>query len=134
LDCGISTTRMSPFGQLLPIAETISRTVEGRLIGESRHSSKEFICSVRPSLNDRFRLQAAVRRTKRLHWLKATTGHKLPVVGHNLNGSFRSASDHCYWCTSVRLRRNSWPNCQAQRRRVPRRTLQRQLGVIMGTT
>ncbi len=38
-----------------------------RLRPQSRHSSKEFICSVRPSLNDRFRLQAAVRRTKRLH-------------------------------------------------------------------
>jgi len=43
------------------MTETISRTVEGQLIGESRHSSKEFICSVRPSLNDRFRLQAAVQ-------------------------------------------------------------------------
>ncbi len=28
------------------------------LLGGSRHSSKEFICSVRPSLNDRFRLGA----------------------------------------------------------------------------
>ncbi len=31
------------------------------LLGESRHSSKEFICSVRPSLNDRFRLGAAAQ-------------------------------------------------------------------------
>ncbi len=29
------------------------------LVGESRHSSKEFICSVRRSFNDRFRLGAA---------------------------------------------------------------------------
>ncbi len=34
-------------------------TADGPLLGESRHSSKEYICSVRPSLNDRFRLTAA---------------------------------------------------------------------------
>ncbi len=37
---------------------------EQPLVGESRHSSKEFICSVRPSLNDRFRLEADVRVTE----------------------------------------------------------------------
>ncbi len=35
------------------------------LVGESRHSSKEFICSVRPSLNDRFRLRAALQKSVR---------------------------------------------------------------------
>ncbi len=34
-------------------------TADGPLLGESRHSSKEFICSVRPSLNGRSRLGAA---------------------------------------------------------------------------
>ncbi len=37
----------------------LQRPVESA--AKSRPSSKEFICSVRPSLNDRFRLQAAVQ-------------------------------------------------------------------------
>ena len=47
---------MSAMGRFLPVATLLS---ERQLLGESRHSSKEFICSVRPSLNDRFRLEAA---------------------------------------------------------------------------
>ncbi len=48
--------RMSALGRFLPVAIL---SPELPLLGESRHSSKEFICSVRPSLNDRFRLGAA---------------------------------------------------------------------------
>ncbi len=42
-------------GRFLPVATLLS---DRQLLGESRHSSKEFICSVRPSLNDRYRLEA----------------------------------------------------------------------------
>ena len=45
----------SALGRFLPV--TIL-SADRLVIGESRHSSKEFICSVRPSLNDRFRLEA----------------------------------------------------------------------------
>ena len=47
---------MSAEGRFLPVATLLS---DRQLLGESRHSSKEFICSVRSSLNDRFRLGAA---------------------------------------------------------------------------
>ncbi len=50
---------MSAIGRLLPVTIGIPSTLDRLLLGESRHSSKEFICSVRPSLNDRFRLEAA---------------------------------------------------------------------------
>ncbi len=46
---------MSGLRRFLPVATLLSDRL---VIGESRHSSKEFICSVRPSLSDRFRLGA----------------------------------------------------------------------------
>ncbi len=46
------------------------------LLGESRHSSKEFICSVRPSLNDRFRLTAALQLVEKTPPQQAATGHE----------------------------------------------------------
>ncbi len=46
---------MTAQGRFLPVAIL---SPERPLIGGSRHSSKEFICSVRPSLNGRFRLGA----------------------------------------------------------------------------
>ncbi len=49
------TSRMALVGRFLPVAILSSDRL---VIGESRHSSKEFIYSVRPSLNDRFRLEA----------------------------------------------------------------------------
>ncbi len=48
--------QMTEAGHFLPIAIL---SPDRPLLGESRHSSKEFICSVRPSLNDRYRLGAA---------------------------------------------------------------------------
>ncbi len=39
---------------------------ERLLSAKSRPSSKEFICSVRPFLNDRFRLGAAGRPTRKM--------------------------------------------------------------------
>ncbi len=50
----------SAWGRFLPVATLLS---DRQLLGESRHSSKEFICSVRPSLNDRYRLRAALHRS-----------------------------------------------------------------------
>ncbi len=47
---------MTGLGRFPPVSIL---TFDRLLLGESRHSSKEFICSVRPSLNDRFRLGAA---------------------------------------------------------------------------
>ncbi len=52
---------MSALGRFLPVAIL---SPDRQLLGESRHSSKEFICSVRPSLNDRFRLEADGRFTE----------------------------------------------------------------------
>ncbi len=49
-------------GRFLPVATLLS---DRPLLGESRHSSKEFICSVRPSLNDRSRLRAALQKSAR---------------------------------------------------------------------
>ena len=49
----------SAHGRLLHFTNATFWFGERPLVGESRHSSKEFICSVRPSLNDRFRLGAA---------------------------------------------------------------------------
>ncbi len=51
--------RMTGIGRLSSVTTPVAPIPEGQLIGESRHSSKEFICSVRPFLNDRFLLQAA---------------------------------------------------------------------------
>ncbi len=45
---------MSALGRFLPVATLLS---DRQLLGESRHSSMELICSDRPSLNDRFRLE-----------------------------------------------------------------------------
>ncbi len=50
---------MTAVGRLPSVTTLVAPISEGQLIGESRHSSKEFICSVRPSLNDRFRLETA---------------------------------------------------------------------------
>ena len=47
---------MTGAGRFLPIGIF---SLDRPQLGESRHSSKEFICSVRPSLNDRSRLGAA---------------------------------------------------------------------------
>ncbi len=49
---------------------------ERPLIGESRHSSKEFICSVRPSLNDCYRLLAALQLLEKLSPRSAAIGQK----------------------------------------------------------
>ncbi len=65
---------MSASGRLLPVTEMISSIGEGPLLGESRHSSKEFICSVRPSLNDRFRLLADLRSIGKLSSRQAQNG------------------------------------------------------------
>ena len=48
---------MSAMGRLLPVTIV---SPDRPLLGESSHSSKEFICSVRPSLNDRYRLEAGL--------------------------------------------------------------------------
>ncbi len=46
------------------------------LLGESRHSSKEFICSVRPSSNDRSRLGAAGQHFRNLPLRQAGIGQE----------------------------------------------------------
>ncbi len=61
LDLLASST--STFGRLLPFTNATFWFGERPLVGESRHSSTEFICSVRPSLNDRSRLEAALQLT-----------------------------------------------------------------------
>ncbi len=67
------SSRTSPLGRFLPVATLLS---DRPLVGESRHSSKEFICSVRPSLNDRFRLLAALQLFEKLSPRSAATGQK----------------------------------------------------------
>jgi hypothetical protein len=46
----VRDSRRSAKVRFLPVAILLS---DRQLLGESRHSSKQFICSVRPSLNDR---------------------------------------------------------------------------------
>ncbi len=55
---------MAVFGRLLPVTIRTPSALDRPLLGESRHSSKEFICSVRPYLNDRYRLEAAGQFTE----------------------------------------------------------------------
>ena len=52
---------MAVFGRLLPVTIRTPSALDRPLLGGSRHSSKEFICSVRPSLNDCYRLTAALQ-------------------------------------------------------------------------
>jgi len=73
---------------------------ERLLSAKSRPSSKELICSVRPSLNDRFRLQAAVHILHNASYWTAEIGHKRPFAGYEKPGarpgSFESDSDAQY--------------------------------------
>ncbi len=69
--------RMSGLGRFLPVANL---SPDRQLLGESRHSSKEFICSVRSSLNDCFRLEAALQLTTKKSRRQAATGQKQTFV------------------------------------------------------
>ena len=63
---------MTASGRFLPVVTLLS---DWPLLGESRHSSKEFICSVRPSLNDRSRLGAAGRQRHLVELRASENGH-----------------------------------------------------------
>ncbi len=67
---------MSASGRQPPII-ILSR--DRPLLGESGHSSKELICSVRPRLNDRFRLLAALQLFEKLSPRSAATGPKADI-------------------------------------------------------
>ncbi len=65
---------VSGVGRLPSVTTPVVPISERQLVGESRHSSKEFICSVRPSLNDRFRLLAALQLFEKLSPRSAAIG------------------------------------------------------------
>ncbi len=64
---------MSTLGRFLPVATLLS---DWQLLGESRPPSKDFICSVRPFLNDRFRLLAALHLFEKLSPRSAAINQK----------------------------------------------------------
>ncbi len=80
-DCFMKNMRKTGMGRFLPVAIL---SPDRQLLGESRHSSKEFICSVRPSLNDCFRLLAALQLFEKLSPRSAAIGHKRSIVALDL--------------------------------------------------
>ncbi len=64
-------------GRSLPVATLLS---DRPLIGESSHSSKAFICSVRPPLNDRYRL-GADGRVLGLRWTANDPLRTIETIG-----------------------------------------------------
>ncbi len=84
---------MSAMGRFLPVAILAP---ERPLLGESRHSSKEFICSVRPSLNDRYRLKAALQLTTKKSRRQASTGQE-PSFTSNYDEKPNYAKNPRFW-------------------------------------